>query len=259
MPVNPDEMLIFKLRAEQKKQKSQQQPVQGPPIIQQQQATPQQTEPGNVEKKPGDRWRPPSRIKDAGKVVSIRTTEPGTTPAGYRVGEIGRIQENIFEDTIMPERLRSMPVMKESISLLQIFAGLALLATAITFGYYVYPQLQYTATYLGSVGFLNFFATINLPYDFTMLNAFFILLTFIGGIRMFSKSQGRGSFGGVSCGLLIIVVLFEYLNSNAQYLLWILMLAFVSVGLVAYSKMSYEGAETEKMLSSLSWPVIEAF
>lgn len=139
-------------------------------------------------------------------------------------------------------------------------AGTIMLVNAVMFAYFIYPQALFIIHDISQIGIVSFLNSINYAYGTGFADIILIAATFLAGITLtFGIGRSNALAGFVSAAMLFTSS-YEYLNSNAGYLLAVSMLTFVSIGALAYSRMSAASAEEELTVQQeINWPRIETF
>ncbi|MEM0159391.1 MAG: hypothetical protein QW144_01365 [Candidatus Micrarchaeaceae archaeon] len=140
-------------------------------------------------------------------------------------------------------------------------AGAIFLATAVIFGYFIYPQLAYIAGYIASSGFGAFLLNYQ-KYATPLLNMIITLMFIAAGINVLVR-RGKGSYSSaILGGLIIVAISYEYLSSSISYLLLTSLLSFASIALLAYGRAAKSATEEEMEIKSpgtIEWPRLETF
>ena len=208
MPVNPDDLLIFKLREKTKQAE-------------------EQVEAGH---------------------------ETVGEPDAQRVQES---QEHVpFPRAVKPSGNA------DEVNTLSYLSSMFFMASAISFGYLIYPQSLFLIDYAMKIGILAFIGSINYDYGVSIVNIAFTLLSAASGILMFANPGGSRRFSGIVSSLVILTVTFEYLNGGSGSLLVIVILAFFEIGMLAYASMTAASgaAEAEELKAEeMLWPRVETF
>ncbi|MGC8629037.1 MAG: hypothetical protein ACP5T4_02395 [Candidatus Micrarchaeia archaeon] len=136
-------------------------------------------------------------------------------------------------------------------------AGILLLADASIFTFFSYAQYIYLVNELQKIGF----ATALTSYGTQLLNLVLLIGTAASGLIMLLRiGKGYVIAGAIAISLLIISSL-EYLTSNTTYLAIVSAVTFISVGAIAYSRMSAVEVEEQEEIEpeEIVWPRIETF
>ena len=285
VPVNPDNLLIFKMRGMQPKPKKEKavkekpkpeaQPpatvepepkpaaapleVETPAAVAQPQQAPPSPQPEEVEAVGA---APAPALQAAAPQVQTEATraEEETTPEeserlyGYAPLEAHTQQAGIAKPKAAEEKA-------EAINVFGLLTGVLFIANGIIFGYFTYPQAIFLASNVAAIGLPSFIATLNYNYAISLVNVTLILLTLIGGLVMVMKPKMGHLIGGFVNSAVILAVTFEYLNSSTNYLLVVNGIAFLSIVMLVYARMSSVAAleEEEENPEQFSWPRVEAF
>lgn len=143
-------------------------------------------------------------------------------------------------------------------------SSLLFISESAVLSYFAYPQFDFLLKHIYAVGITQFVLTLNYNYAVLTANILLAALGLVSSAIVLVKS-GKASFvSGLIAGLLLIVLSYEYLNSNVEYLLALSVLSCVNIGAIAISRMSYAGskeiaeAEEEEMMD-IEWPRVETF
>ena len=115
--------------------------------------------------------------------------------------------------------------------------------------------------YIAKSGLSTLLLTWNYNYSASVINMVFVALAAVAGLMLFARAKLSRPVSGITGSMLILASTFEYLNSNATYLLLVSAVSFASVAALAYSRMSAvaEAEEEEPAPERISWPRIETF
>ncbi len=247
MLVNPDDLLIFKLREKAK-------PLPGaatPPAAAQATRPPE-----TILERAGTAAGPETANREATKAKepAVKEVAPETQYGGATEGK----ESAQFPATAGPEAGK-----EEGINFFSYVAGALFIASAIVFGYLVYPQSLFMIGYASKIGLFAFLASVNYAYGISIINVALVLLSAVSGVLMFARPEKAHRFSGVVSSLVILVVTFEYLNSNSGYLfVAVIIAAFFEIGILTYVSMalSSRAAESEeRRAEEMLWPRVETF
>jgi len=138
-------------------------------------------------------------------------------------------------------------------------AGATMIFDAALFAFFIYPQIGFLISYISTKGIMALLSNLNYSYGITLLN--FVVLAAMGvvGVLMLARTGRVYMFAGGIATTLLILASFEYLSSNANYLAIVSVVTFISIGAIAYSRMSAVTVEEEKEEEEIVWPRIETF
>ena len=140
--------------------------------------------------------------------------------------------------------------------------GFLFVLNAAVFGYYIYPQSLFIVNYIYSTGIVRFLSSYNTGYYFSFLNLILALLSFVGGILMFTRQEKGHMFSAVVGAMVILAATYEYMQSSLIYLLAVSAIAFVGIGTLTYARMSAASRveEREELApEEIDWPRIKTF
>lgn len=146
----------------------------------------------------------------------------------------------------------------------QKYAGVVFLVNAVLLAYFVYPQWPLLANYVAKVGVATLLTNLGTAYGASLFNIIVIVLGALAGASLFGRS-GRGFLLSTFSGSVIIILIsYEFLSSNATYLLAVMVLAFISIVVLAFSRMSATSEkatfeEIKPATTEVQWPQIETF
>jgi len=139
-------------------------------------------------------------------------------------------------------------------------AGATMIFDAALFAFFIYPQIGFLMSYISTKGIMALLSNLNYSYGITLLN--FVVLAAMGvlGVLMLARTGRVYMFAGGIATTLLILASFEYLSSNANYLAIVSVVTFISIGAIAYSRMSAVTVEEENQgEEEIVWPRIETF
>jgi hypothetical protein len=292
LPVDPDEILIFKLRGIITEKKPQ--PTQTKPVPEQKPAPIAMPEPvRKLEEVPVIVEAPPkpaglfarnpkplpqvpakeiaapekAEVKKqpgffARKPVEQRTVVQPQKPAPYveKEEEEEKVLEVPAEEYMaLPEGSLQKP-RKRGPDMLSIITGLLFIGNAALLGYFIYPQSIFVMSYIEKTGLGTFFLSWNYDYDTSVINLVLMSLMALSGILKIANIKISEFIGGIVGACMVLVITFEYLNSNATYLLLTSVLSFICIGALAFSRMSSVSmTEREEAPEEITWPRLETF
>lgn len=269
MPVNPDDLLIFKMRGMRTKPKK----VKAKPKAKKAPAA--QPEEAALQPEMVAQPQPMMQPAQPHEEVSIAAAAPSVTEAAPKTGAKPEEEttpeesERLYGYAPLEERAQkakapSRPKAEEKAPTINVFAyltGILFIVNAAIFGYFTYPQAIFLANQALVVGMSSFIATLNLDYVVSLVNLALVLLSLLVGIVVVTSPKRGHLSGAFVNSAVILAVTFEYLNSNTNYLLFVNGIAFLSIVSLVYARMSSTAAleEEAEHPEELSWPTMEAF
>jgi hypothetical protein len=255
VPVNPDDLLIFKMRGMGPKPKK---------------------EKAVKEKKPKERLEIPSAMPEEAIPEAAQPVPPPTEAAITATATFSSVEKELTPEesqrlygyspleqrapkagapTFAAERRRT------SINVFAYITGILFIVNALVFGYFTYPQAVFLGNRAVEIGLLSFIRTLNYDYITSLVNIVLALLSMIGGVVIVTRPKMGHLTGGIVNSLVILAVTFEYLNSTTNYLLLVNGIAFLSIIFLAYARMSSAAAieAEEENFEEFRWPTMEAF
>lgn len=152
---------------------------------------------------------------------------------------------------------------KVSTAVLTYVTALLFIISAVVFIYYMYPQAVFLIDYSLKIGIANFFLRLNTTYDITALNLLLAVFGLLSAWFVLTETESGFILAGLVISTTPLILGYEYINSNVQYLLILSVLYFVDLGFLMLSRFSYIGkryytkvAEPE---APVRWPVSETF
>jgi hypothetical protein len=261
LPVNLDEILIFKLRgikAKEAKQPEAAAPAPAPSPVPFE--IPVAVEPVKKEKAEPRvlfRWKP--KVKEA-KREKVEEVEAQPYVEERKIKEVEKLEMNVESEYLPIEKREiGLPYKKES-GIPAVITGIIFLFNAFVFAYFIYPQSVFVINYLQRIGIYGFLNSVNYNYDISILNIALAVFTFLTGLLMLARVRGSHLIGGMIGSLMTLAATYEYLNSNANYFFIVSVISFISIGSLVYSRTaaasesSREIAPEEKI-----WPMPETF
>ena len=188
--------------------------------------------------------------------------QEGATPPYVdesRMREVESLEERAAGYAPLEGPLEPLTSEKQS-NVFGIMTGFLFILNALVLAYFIFPQANFVLGYIAKTGVSTFLLSWNYDYGTTLINMILAVLTFAAGILMLARIGKGYSISGVICASMILAVSFEYLTSNATYLLLVSGMAFISIGTLAYSRMSSVSlSETEIAPEEVNWPRFETF
>jgi chemotaxis protein histidine kinase CheA len=153
---------------------------------------------------------------------------------------------------------------KEVKNIFSSIAGLMFMADAIILGYFTAPQSTFVLNYVVQNGLGALALRSGYEYGIAFVNIIFALLLIISGISLIVRAKLSHLVSGATGSIIMLSASFEYLNSNAVYLLLVSVLTFASTAALAYARMSavVEAEQEQEVVQTpqeINWPRIETF
>lgn len=266
MPVNPDEMLIFKMRGMKTTQA-----VQPQPAAKVEAAKPAPVKPASqVQAKAAPQEKTklfaqtPTQIQQVSQPEAIPLEE--LEEEEKKMNELRKLEEQA-EIYKRPEGLEAM-ISEErvgrSVTVVSVFSRLSgafFILTALVLGYSIYPQSAFVVEYLVKTGVSSLWVSWNANYAIALINTILAIFSGIGGLLMLNGVKKSHLMCGFTGAAMLLMTSFEYLNSNATYTLLVSLMAFVSIVTLAYARMSAVVVMEREYPSNveISWPRMESF
>ncbi|MGA3020358.1 MAG: hypothetical protein ABSD68_00190 [Candidatus Micrarchaeales archaeon] len=261
MPVNPDDILVFKLRGMKTKEvKQPEAPAPTPAPSHVSPEIPEATESMKKEKaEPRGLFRRKPKVKEA-KKEKIEEVEAQPYVEEHKIKEVENLERSVETEYMPVERGGiGVPHKKES-GIPAAVTGIIFIFNALVFAYFIYPESLFVINYVQHIGIYSFINSVNFPYDIPIINMTLVALSFLSGLLMMIRIRGSHMIGGVIGSLMTLAVTYEYLNSNANYLFIVSIVSFISVGSLVYSRMaSVSEASKEIAREDVAWPMPETF
>lgn len=271
MPVEPNDILIFKMRGRKapKKQAAR-------AVVAVRETTPQVQAPKQERKpffapKPKIAKAPTPAPMSAPEPVRARAQEqvqvpemptpPKETPLSEDEEERLREIRNLEDMALYAAPVEGSAAGKVQANAFIKVAGTFFLINAVLFAYFIMPQLYFVLSYLSNVGIAAFVLSWNYEYGTALVNISLALLSAATGAILFANIRRSHLLGGIAGAMLLLVVSYEYLNSSATYLLLVTLLSFVSIASLVYARMSAVIVTESEMPTpaQINWPRIETF
>jgi hypothetical protein len=266
LPVNPDEILIFKMRGMKTVQGVQQlQPVAAPAAPQVQVEERQRRPLFAPKPKQAPREKAPQRAEE-------QPQEEAVIPLEQPSEEEKKMQEleELEEQARLYETRKGLEVQiaesraGKSVTVVSVFSrmsGIFFIITALTLAYSIYPQAIFVASYLIKTAPSNLWVNWNLGYAISLINAILVVFSAVGGLMMFRGVKNSEIMCSFTGAVMLLITSFEYLNSNASYTLIVSIFTFVSIISLAYARMSAVSVIERELPTNaeISWPRIETF
>ncbi len=139
-------------------------------------------------------------------------------------------------------------------------SAMVLFSNAAILLYFTYPQTSYVIDTLFARGLLGVGLLIT-NYGIALLNTVLVLLGLIAATFIIRPSDRGFLISGMVIALMLMSLSFEYLNSNASYLLITTLISFANMVLLITSKATSLGRYPveEEAPQNVAWPRIETF
>jgi hypothetical protein len=270
LPVNPDEILIFKLRGMKTKEITQPEtlvpaPASSPvslktPEVVESAKIPETAEPVNKEKaEPRGFFKQKPKVKEA-KKKKIEEVEAQPYIEERKIKEVENLERSV-ETEYMPIKNREVGLeyRKES-GIPAALTGIIFIFNALVFAYFIYPQSVFVIGYVQHIGINGFVNSTNYYYDVSLMNIALVAFTVFSGLLMLARVRGSHLMGGMIGSLVTLAATYQYLNSNANYFLIVSIISFISIGSLVYSRMAtVSEASREVAPEEVAWPMPETF
>ena len=139
--------------------------------------------------------------------------------------------------------------------------GMLFLASAGLLAYFVWPQAQLLYLQITSQGLGLFLATLNYNYVLQLINVGTVLFGFIAAVMIFVKHDNGLFVAGSIAAVTVMIVSYEYLNTDTFYLAVVGLLEILNIAVLAYGRMNMVEASYEKEVEpmDIDWPGIETY
>jgi hypothetical protein len=149
------------------------------------------------------------------------------------------------------------------INVFQILAGLVTINVVVYLGYYALPSVTAMYQYITTIGFSAFITSVvsaTFKYYLPLANASIIILSLISAFLIFTRSN-KGFYFSVFVVLFTIVIVgYEFVNSDQQFLFYTSAIALIDLALLAYSRLSATAqARAEERTATVNFPRLESF
>ncbi len=148
----------------------------------------------------------------------------------------------------------------------EMYAGIVFLVYAIALSYFTYPQWSLLIAFVGKVGVSGLLSHLSTNYGAFLFNIFVVALGAVAALSLLTRAKGGYYLSTLAGVLSIVLVTYEFLTSNATYLLAILVLAFAGIVVLAFSRMTAARSEKTEVFSEpqplgneIEWPRLETF
>lgn len=264
MPVDPDDLLIFKMRETKRPQPQRQKPAaQAARAKARPQPSADELREAVSKKKEAERAKAEEERQKAGE-ISERVKEKEAEDAARKEAEKYVAESRLLEVEKLEKELSGMGgtvAAEKPKNAFQPIAVALFFIDAAVLAYFLVPQAGLLLDVLTKSGAGAISVAWSYGSTISLVNMLFVAATAFAGITLFARVRLSHLISGVTAGMLILASTFEYLNSNATYLLAISVLSFVGIAAVAYSNMSSVGEleKEEQLPEKVNWPRIETF
>ncbi len=164
---------------------------------------------------------------------------------------------NDINKAMGPSNVQANP----AVNFFSILSSVIFLANSAVLGYFMYPQAKFLAETALNSGLASFIFTISNTYYIPLGNIILALFGVLAAITVLRKSFYGFGFSLMVSFTGLMLVLYEYLNSNVLYLFISSTLLLLSLVSMTYSRMSSsrEIAEDQVLVPDIEWPKPETF
>jgi hypothetical protein len=138
-------------------------------------------------------------------------------------------------------------------------SSLFLFVTSALMGYFVYPQAKFLLNYIESVGFAEFLNHLTYSYGLSFTNLIIAILGIFAGAMLLTKKSRWFYLSWAVDSFILVIASYEYLAVGSPYLLAISILSFITMGTLAYSRISKVAEEVVGTSEEINWPRVETF
>lgn len=250
MPVDPNDLLIFKMRGmvfAEEKQRVVEKPVTiSAPRVQ-----------------PEPRRKPLLAPREEKKAKRGELPSEELSEDEQRMLELRKLEEiaQLHEEAPSGPAATTLAV-QSTRNVFAVLSGFLFIINSAVFGYFIYPQAIFIAKYIQAVGIQYFLFNWNYAYGISFINLVFVFLCLVCGLLTLINVRKSNIICTATGSVMLMTVSFEYLNSSTTYLLAVTMIAFASIIALAYARMSaVRIVEMELPTTSepIPWPRIETF
>ncbi|MCL5239309.1 MAG: hypothetical protein M1286_02470 [Candidatus Marsarchaeota archaeon] len=269
MTVNPDELLIFKMRGvkAKKEEEAEPQPKQAQQAARAEQPSEQrQKKPLFAAKAKPAKPRAEAQRQPEGQLPEWATPAPRSDEDEQRMRQLETLEQKVSLYANPPggleaEQLETGGKEKAERNAFSTFAGLLFVINGIVLGYFILPQSSFVIGYILKSGLSSLLLNWSYEYGTSVINLIFTVLSAASGLLMLGGVRKSHMLSGIVGSVMLIAVSFEYLNSSATYLLIATVITFVSVIALTYARMSaVSDSEREAPVpQEINWPRIETF
>ncbi len=261
MSLNPDDVLIFKLRGFNilQKLKPKSTPKAEQPAPEKiEEAKPVQLETENL--MIAETQTTQVMVK---KEEAPNPTPQHTRPRSYEEEMRIRNLESLEQMAALytPSVAEQKRKMEMPVSTFSIITSALFVLNAIVFEYFIHGQSLFVINYINMVGVEAFLLNWNYTYVVAFFNLFIAVMCVISGLLMLTKIKNGYLIAAGTASIMIVGVSQEYLNSDATYLLMMSVLSFITIVALAYTRMSaVRMKEREEIFPfQVDWPRLENF
>jgi hypothetical protein len=267
LPVNPDEILIFKLRGMKAKgviQPEAHAPTPAPqPVSYEAQKVakpvkiPEAVE--SVKAEPRGLFRRKPKTKEA-KRKEIEEVEPQPYAEERKIEEVENLERSVETEYMPIENRKTSALYRRESGVPAALTGMIFLFNAFVFAYFIYPQSVFVIGYVQHIGINSFVNSTNYYYDVSLMNIGLVAFTALTGLLIVFRARGSHLMAGMIGSLVAFAATYQYLNSNANYFLIVSLISFIGIGSLVYSRMAAVSEATREIKpEEVAWPMPETF
>lgn len=271
MTVDPDEILIFKMRGmkstRKKAEKPQPRQAVRPVQVKRSEAGPRR--PLFAQKpKPSPSIPAPKTFKPAAVEAPEETpARPYDQEDETRMRQLEDLEQKVSLFANPPTGLEAEQgeaqgvSAKTELNAFSMLAALLFIVNAFVFSYFILPQSGFVIGYILNNGLGSLVLNGSYEYGTSLINIILALLSALSGVLMLAKVDRSHMLGGATGSMMLLAISFEYLNSSATYLLLVSVITFVSIVALAYARMSAVSILEKETPApaEVNWPRIETF
>lgn len=169
----------------------------------------------------------------------------------YCLEDLGHAAQGVEKREITPNRFTYL-------------SSLLFLASSLILFYYTYPQALLLVNQAQAVGFHAFLAQLSYGYTIIIISSIFVLLGLISSVTVLSTSRRKFFASVLILFAMFIFFSYEYITGSStatfNYLLYVTVVLFANMLMLALSRLGYEGKVSEKTFyEQMEWPKLETF
>lgn len=205
-----------------------------------------------------------AKAAEAERIAQLRETkkqeESYESEAKTREVEALEMMASLYEP-LGSEAPKPKKKARVKVGVFSVFSGFLFLLNTGVFGYFIYPQAVFLINHIETIGIVTFFLTLNYAYIISFANLVLVVLTLLSSILLITRLRGAYLLAGAVSAFTVLAVTYEYLDSNATYLLMVSLLTFICIISLIYSRMSAVRIEEgeEPLDFDVNWPRLETF
>ena len=136
-----------------------------------------------------------------------------------------------------------------------------LIVNSSLLAYFLYDQAQFLVSQAIKQGISNFFFQLNMLYVFPIANILIILLGVIAAITILRKSIYMFGFTFVFTFASLLIMVYEYLSTSANYMIVSGVILLVAISTTVYSRVSSLEITSNQVILApeMNWPKPEVF